>query len=511
MKLRDQLLDALRDLPGTRRFHVHVLLSSPRKYTALYPYATARPRVYAQDLLVLCSEEPLADGGGGGAARVLVSAIEAAVFAVPATRTAVLYVAKVDSTGQGAAGAAAGAPTAALVRALLAHYLDPATRPVRAARVWVHVFARAQAQYLFPNSAEHPRKRVLGDVQLCAWWARLFARVARELGDARGPLRLYYVLPGMGEVEAAQALGGAVAAAAAEGGARWVYGHPYAQTEVPLPYAVRTKDGAPNLGQVIPSFDDDPKTRFMDEIACTTQVDGLVSPKRKRRRTSGTADGEHDAHAEREKEREKDARVRVHGELGTVSADEFWERMSFRQECTAGAVTGFFVAACAWPSAPAPAPAAGSAEGEGGAPRPQPGEVSHQLVQRVVRSLMTGHDFSTSERTERATESLEGAIKGLCAAAAVPDAAPAPTSAPALPQTPPPPPPHKRALPSEPEAELEAEPDAPDAPTRDTYEEFIYGTVAVTNAERAPDPSAAATATAVGGAVTVLAARKKKR
>ncbi|KAH8103710.1 hypothetical protein DFH11DRAFT_1768669 [Phellopilus nigrolimitatus] len=117
-----------------------------------------------------------------GTARVLVSAIEAAVFAVPETRTAVLYVAKVDSTGQGAAGAA-GAPTAALVHALLAHYLDPAMRPVRAARAWVHVFVRAQAQYLFLNSAEHTRKRVLGDVQLCARWARLFARVARELGD----------------------------------------------------------------------------------------------------------------------------------------------------------------------------------------------------------------------------------------------------------------------------------------------------------------------------------------
>ena len=55
--LRDVLLSSLSSLPGTRTFHLHVLTSAPRKHTSLYPYATTRPRVFVQDILVLLSEE----------------------------------------------------------------------------------------------------------------------------------------------------------------------------------------------------------------------------------------------------------------------------------------------------------------------------------------------------------------------------------------------------------------------------------------------------------------------
>ena len=61
MKLRDSLLNALATLPGSRSFHVHLLISSPRKHTGLYPYALPhhRPRVFVQDVLVLVSEQPM--------------------------------------------------------------------------------------------------------------------------------------------------------------------------------------------------------------------------------------------------------------------------------------------------------------------------------------------------------------------------------------------------------------------------------------------------------------------
>jgi len=40
--------------------------------------------------------------------------------------------------------------------------------------------------------------------------------------------------------------------------------------------------GGFNLGRFIPSFEDDPKARFMDEIAHTTNSDVVKSPVRKR-------------------------------------------------------------------------------------------------------------------------------------------------------------------------------------------------------------------------------------
>lgn len=141
-----------------------------------------------------------------------------------------------------------------------------------------------------------------------------------------------------------------------------------------------------NLGCVIPSFDDDPKSRFMDEIAYTTDGE-LRSPKPKRARTDG---GEA-------------ARTAL-GELGVVTADEFWERMSFRQECVAGAVTGFFtlVVSGGGPAGAPETPAGG------------PGLVGGQVAKRLLTMLAEGVEFSSRARAVRATVTVEGAIGGLC-------------------------------------------------------------------------------------------------
>ncbi len=186
-----------------------------------------------------------------------------------------------------------------------------------------------------------------------------------------------YVLPGMSAAEAAHAVGGDA------GG--WVYGHPYKVVEgVPLPCPAPPADEATgtkrktaaglNLGCVIPSFDDDPKSRFMDEIAYTTDGE-LRSPKPKRAKTEGGGDA---------------VRTAL-GELGAVSADEFWERMSFRQECVAGAVTGFFTVVV---SGGGPAPGAGAAP----EPGPVPGLVGGQVAKRLVTMLLDGVEFSTRAR-----------------------------------------------------------------------------------------------------------------
>lgn len=533
-KLRDHLLDALKGLPGSRHFHIHVLVSSPKKHTDLFPYAHPRPRVYLQDILILLSEQVNPD-----APRVFVTALEVSVYNVPSTNCGVVYISKVDSTGQGIVPS----PTPALVKAFMTYYANPATRPIKVNTLWLQLFARAQGQYLFPNSADYSGKRPLPDVKLCAWWKKIFTHVAEETNkrvqDAK--FGLYYVLPGLSELEAINTLHVASVPGAPQlsgSAVSWKYGHQYSQTDIVLPCP--PVKGAPNLGHFIPSFDDDPKSRFMDEIAHTTEEPGVRSPERKRPRASSEK-GKGKAERSREEDKEEVKAERVQGELSKVSADEFWERMSFRQECIAGAVTGFFALGIASPppqsdSHPAsiPSPLA-----------PQLGQVAPNLVRRVVASLMNGHEFSTVERAVRGTETLEGAIKGLCeniasrppdstsskprsrAAASAPlllagDRETTPEPAPSsrtlqVPRTPPP----KRsgaALPPD----ISPNPFPEPVASLETYNSHIYGSIAVDNPPLAPKSAGAVSgAHVVSGngkdapvstpPVTILAVRKKKR
>lgn len=524
MNLRDSLLAALSTLPGTRHFHVHALVTAPRKHATLYPYATPRPRIYVQDYLVLLSEQPTLENP-----RVLVSAVEACLYHAPATSAVILYISKVDSTGQGISPS----PTSSLVTAFARWHIDPATRPVPAQHLWLHLFARAQGQYLFPNSIEYEGKRALSDAKLCAWWRRLLGSVAGDVQGTLGPagkVRLYYLLPGCNELEAHQALGLAYAPADAINAPAWNYGHPYLQTDIPLPCS--PPEGHANLGHFIPSFDDDPKNRFMDEIALIGESDGVRSPARKRprvaRRTGPAEDSEAEGgHAGKdqaevaEKEHEKSQKdskdARPQGELSTVQPDEFWERMSFRQECVSGAVTGFFTAGFSSPSpphsTPKPSPLA-----------PQPGQVPTAMNKRILSSLMQGNEFSTVDRARKSTEVLEGAIRGLCEGLATHP----PSSRGAVPTlhtqvedgllVPPRTPPRKpNTLPSL--ENISPNPfDEPEA-TLETYHAHIYGSVSVSNPPLASKNLSLGTTgdhpsdstKAQKPKVNVLAVRKKKK
>ncbi|GJE88401.1 hypothetical protein PsYK624_044840 [Phanerochaete sordida] len=519
--LRDALLSALATLPGTREFHLHVLVSSPRKHSGLFPYAHPRPRVYLQDVLVLLSEQASPE-----APRQLVSAVEVSVYNVPSTSCGIVYISKVDSTGQGMFPS----PTSTLVKALLSYYADPDTRPITVDTLWLQLFARAQNQYLFPNSSEHPGKKPLSDVKLCAWWRRVLGEVASSLGAKKpgATIRAYYILPGYNELEAINSLHVATPFDASVSPIQWTYGHPYSRSDIPLPCP--KIQGSHNLGHFIPSFEDDPKSRFMDEIAHTTDADGVRSPEPKRARTLSRTESkeQHPVTDEVHKERKEPREHKEHkpeGELGKCTADEFWERMSFRQECVAGAVTGFFTVGIALPSSvssqppSAPSPLA-----------PQPGQVAPNLVRRVVATLLNGVEFSNAERAAKSTETLEASIKGLCDNIAVSppaEAARSPTSlAPLLfrrdstpepspasatldvPRTPPP----KRggSLP-----DISPNPFPEPTASLDTYRSHIYGSVAVRNPPLAPKVSATGANGAAGAAaaqpVTVLAVRKKKR
>ncbi|KAJ7095951.1 DUF1714 domain-containing protein [Mycena belliarum] len=509
--LRDHLLNDLQGIPGTREFHLHVLVSSPRKFQGLFPFAQPRPRSYLQDILVLLSEQSSPDSP-----RILTTAIEASVYNIPATSCAIFYVSKVDTTGQ----STSPSPAASLVRSLLVYYADPATRPVSADHLWIHLFARAQSQYLFPNSADYAGKRPLSDVKLCTWWKRVLTEVADGVnprGTCESLIKLYYMLPGYSQLEAEQSLRRATAASSDATGTSWTYGHPYSQTEIPLPCPAPSPEH--NLGHFIPTFEDDPKSRFMDEIGCTPDAEGIRSPPRKRLRTlahGNAADVPREAAAEKERQGGKEQRIL--GELGKVSADEFWERMSFRQECVAGAITGFFTVGISRrspQSAPGISPLA-----------PLPGQVSCQLNKRVLSSLMTGLEFSTVERSIKATETLEGSIRGLCEGMTpIPTPRPAAQTRDSDRRTPEPE--LSRGLlapPSTPPrrgdayvADVSPNPFPEPVTSLETYHSHIYGTVCVSNTALPPkvqtgaEAAAGASTGGPGPNVTVLAVRKKKK
>ena len=513
INLRDSILARLSRLPGTREFHLHVLLSSPRKHAALFPFAIPRPRSYLQDILILLSEQPTPDSP-----RILVTAVEACVYNIPSTSCAILYVSKVDSTGQ----AKLPSPTVNVVRSLLTFYADPATRPVSADHLWIHLFARAQPQYLFPNSAECPCKHPLTDIKLCAWWRRVLSDAVVELEERVDPkpkVELRYILPGYNELEAETALKYASSHSASPL-VTWTYGHPYSQSKIALPCPPYSPEEPKNLGHFVPSFDDDPKSRFMDEIAYTTNGDGVRSPARKRLRTASYSEGvscepvveEKEGQSGKEKEKEKEKEGRPLGELSRVSPDEFWERMSFRQECIAGAITGIFTVGISCPSRgqysgrPWVSPLA-----------PQAGQVSSQINKRVMTLLLTNMEFSTIERSIRATETLENAIKGLCEGITPPHAASASNhrdctperETPALlapPVTPPPRMIHgKRVIP-----DVSPNPFPEPVTSLETYYSHIYGTMSVNNCTEMGSVREGAEAMAAPP-VRVLMARKKTK
>ncbi|EED81029.1 predicted protein [Postia placenta Mad-698-R] len=507
MSLRDALLASLADVPGTREFHIHVLVSSPRKRSDIYPYAIPRPKVYLQDILILLSEQPPLS-----ASRVLTTAIEASFHNIPATSCGILYVSKVDSSGH----AAKPSPTTALVKGLLGFYADPSARPTHVDHLWIQLFARAQGQYLFPNSADFPGKRPLADLQLCSWWKHVLSdTAATTLSREKGPpnVKLFYVLPGLSELEATHALNAARATPSAHASLSWIYGHPYNQSEIPLPCPPIKNNARRNLGHFIPSFDDDPKSRFMDEIAHTMNADAVSSPKRKKPRPPDSRASDRGAD-------DNAATEEVQGELSKVSPDEFWERMSFRQECISGVVTAFFALGISGPGGPDQSAGAVSHSPLA----PQPGQVAPRMVERVIATLMNHHEFSTRERALRATETLEGAIKGLCEDLAAVPSSPTLTRHSVREATPEPGPSHLE-VPKTPPRRAAQLPDISPNPfpepvaSLETYHSFIYGSVAVDNPLPPPKDAAATGAQgagaggerAAGPQVTMLTARKKRK
>ena len=203
------------------------------------------------------------------------------------------------------------------------------TLPHLCADVRIHIFARAQNQYLFPGSIDNEakRSRVLDDRGLCRWWKKVLSEAAPQ------EAKLFYLLPGYNYLESLPFV-------PADSTSRWTYGHPYSIVPSPLPVNLPQT----LLSNLIPAFSDDPKSRFLTSltsspVAAAGEEGDYDDVYRKVESLLGSIGTLRRDQLERDLDQE---RMRLSAVKG--GADEFWERMGFRQECMAGYVTGFFAA-----------------------------------------------------------------------------------------------------------------------------------------------------------------------
>ena len=346
--LREHIKLAVSKLDNRHDLHLNVLRSTPKRTSTLFPHTNGPRWIQEEFLVTLAShmeeDEALRPASTSSSAteaaaakrpKVLVAAISAYLYSHQST--SVLYISKVDSSGY----APAPLPyTRTLVSAFIGYFLLPFHAREK---LVVTLFARSQTRYLFPNSGadlpggEKSSKVVLGGLRLCQWWKGVYedvARTATALADTSSStnpsISLYYLLPGYSAEEAVGMLGPSRKPLPTS--LSWVYASPFRDS------LFDSTSTSPSLATIIPSLPDDPKTRFMDELALAAESDDMSnrdpksSPKRKTAK-------------EKDKEEDIEGRKRSHAALGKVGLGEFWERMGFRQEMSSGDVTGFFALA----------------------------------------------------------------------------------------------------------------------------------------------------------------------
>ncbi|KAK6333741.1 hypothetical protein TWF730_003924 [Orbilia blumenaviensis] len=213
------------------------------------------------------------------ATSTIVYAIEVHIYTTKSSTT--IFVSKADSTGFFPKPASpvpkgSASPIRATTTAFLEYLITEYNRP--GIPTHLTLFARAQDQYLFPNSVNNKSKHVLSDIQLIRWWARVFDPLTRSISaleQLSEPPKSYLLVPGLEASDLRNVIPSK----------EWIHGHPYSHPSKPV-------------RECIPQFEDDPKARFLNEL---------------------------------EEE----------GWKGCRNMKDFWELMSFRQECSVGKSVGF--------------------------------------------------------------------------------------------------------------------------------------------------------------------------
>ncbi|KAK3291810.1 histone acetylation protein-domain-containing protein [Chaetomium fimeti] len=309
--LRDRLAAVL---PQGHNFGIHHISTPP---TPTEPLCVAPPghrpdKTYRENHFLAVSIHPQ-DGSvaapkraspGADRAKEPVSKKQALVFAIEVlifttAYQTTLFVSKADSTGYlHLLNIPKGAPSPIrqVSATFLAYLLDHRRR--NHVQSVVNLFARAQAQYLFPGSVRNKGKHVLDDRGLVRWWCRVLSPLMEGLSkEPWASTKGYLLVPGLEEMEMRAFIPRTTASIA-----NWVIGHPLERTS----HYTRDFDNVPPRC-LIPGYPDDPKSRFRDELdeEVSKQKQGIGAWKSVR------------------------------------SLEQFWEMMAFRQECSSGRLTGF--------------------------------------------------------------------------------------------------------------------------------------------------------------------------
>ncbi|KAL4772757.1 histone acetylation protein-domain-containing protein [Aspergillus nidulans var. acristatus] len=298
-------------LPTDVKVTIRHISSTPATSTALFapPPGEEPEPTFCENHFLVASVIP--DGKDDGA-EIIVFGIEVLIYTTAHLTT--IFVSKADSTGH--LHLLKAAPKSSILRRVantfLSFLVQVYQRP--GVRLLVSLFARSQNQYLFPGSIENPEKHVLDDRGLIKWWCCALDPILREYEpesasqeqdkkheeSSRSSATAYLIVPGCDRFET-RGFFPSSAKSDDKDRPRWLNAYPLRQ--------ICSKPDAPPRS-LVPRFPDDPKTRFLIDLD-----DELPE----------AASGESSS-----------------GHWRSVkSLDEFWEMMSFRQECSAGRLVGF--------------------------------------------------------------------------------------------------------------------------------------------------------------------------
>ncbi|KAI8340909.1 histone H3-K56 acetyltransferase [Chlamydoabsidia padenii] len=234
---KEELQQRFSTLPTRQDYYIYDLNKTAEECTTLFPTIKKHDTKVNHRLILVATKEVENDNDTDN--QRLISGLEVYEYhtstnddkgtSVP-QRT--IYISKIDTTGS----ILARGVTRRLVQAYVASQKQ-LLKPSETCRV--HVFARAQPQYLFPESAKDGSKRVLNDRQLVAWW---YATLTSDNDKA------YWIVPGVADEQEARYDSGVCN----KDTTRWNYGSPY-------PNQTQAKD-------VIPRFEDDGKARYLSTL-----------------------------------------------------------------------------------------------------------------------------------------------------------------------------------------------------------------------------------------------------
>lgn len=251
---------------------------------------------------------------GGSPPDVMSFAIECLVYTT--ARLTTIFVSKIDSTSYlpRVRPSPVQRTATTFLRWLTSNQLE--RHPRR--KVVISLFARAQAQYLFPGSSDERgsqlNKHVLDDRQLIKWWARVIDPIipnTLQVGPESPQYQGYITVPGYEGNELRRCFV-PPSRAGEPVNPHWQPGNPLLE----LAHERGLPEHAPPRC-LLPRFPDDPKARFVmdldEELGISQETVVTASPsKHKSGRWSSVRD-----------------------------LNSFWEAMEFRQECSSGRVVGF--------------------------------------------------------------------------------------------------------------------------------------------------------------------------